>query len=104
MLKQRSILLTAGIAIAIAVVSMSLAPGLPDRSKAVSLVAAFYQHEIQKFDSALKVYPKYFPDSSYKIRREKYCALVRQYKQVEALFTYFHPKLAQETFLMLPQF
>jgi cytochrome c peroxidase len=52
----------------------------------------------------LMEYPKYFIDSAYSLRCNKFGQIAYQLKRVEALFTYLHPKTAYETFLKTPQF
>ena len=75
-----------------------------DKSKAVLLVGSMYQKEMKILDSFLQQYPKYFYDSNYTSRRKVFDDLTRQVKRVEALFTYYHPQLAAETFFTPAQF
>ena len=75
-----------------------------ERSKAVLLVGTIYQQEMKRLDSFLQQYPKYFYDSNQTSRRKIFDDLTRQVKRVEPLFTYYHPKLAAETFFAPPQF
>jgi cytochrome c peroxidase len=89
---------------AIAIFSMSLKEKPANRKAAVLKIAQLYQQEMLRFDSALAAYPAYFVDSSYATRRAKYHHLAYQFKKVECLFTYYHPKLAYETFLLTARF
>jgi cytochrome c peroxidase len=75
-----------------------------DKSKAVLLIGTIYQQEMKRLDSLLEQYPKYFYDSNYSSRRNVFDDLTCQVKRVEALFTYYHPNLAAETFFAPPQF
>lgn len=103
MIRNRSFYLPALIVLAVTAISMSLTTG-NKRSKAVDGIAQLYRVELQRFDSMLMEYPKYFNDSAYSLRCNKFGQIAYQLKRVEALFTYLHPKTAYETFLKTPQF
>lgn len=103
MIRNRCFYLPVLIVLAVTVISMSLTTG-NKRSKAVDGIAKLYRTELHRFDSMLMEYPKYFLDSSYSIRCDKYGQIAYQLKRVEALFIYLHPKTAYETFLKTPQF
>jgi cytochrome c peroxidase len=104
MLQRQSLISLSCIVVFIALVSTSLNKKRPGRSKATDLIASLYKTDVRSFDSSLEQYAKYFYDSSYSTRVKKYGELVRQLKRTECLFTYFHPKIAYETFLITPQF
>ncbi|HVG13265.1 MAG TPA: cytochrome c peroxidase [Flavisolibacter sp.] len=92
------------IAAGIAAGSLSLTTENPQRTRATEKIGAHYQQEVRKFDSLLVQYPIYFYDSSYATRLAKYGELVRQFKRVEGLFTYFHTKTSYESFLVTARF
>ena len=92
------------IAAGISVGSLSLSEESPQRTGATKLMGAHYLREVRKFDSLLVQYPVYFYDSSYTTRLAKYGELVRQFKRIEGLFTYFHTKTSYESFLVTARF
>jgi cytochrome c peroxidase len=87
----------------IAVALMAFNQQGPDKNRAVMAIGKLYLQDIRRFDSLLEEYPRYYYDSSYTMRRRKFEELAYQFKRVEALFVYFHPKLAYETFLKTAQ-
>src|SRR5215212_5004388 len=103
MIRNRCFYLPVLLVLAVTVISMSLTTG-NKRSKAVDGIAQLYRIELQRFDSMLTEYPKYFLDSAYSLRCNKFGQIAYQLKRVEALFAYLHPKTAYETFLKTPQF
>ncbi|MGB8193966.1 MAG: cytochrome c peroxidase [Chitinophagaceae bacterium] len=103
MFRYKSFFLLALTALSIALISMSLKK-TSGRSKAVEGIVLLYNADIQRFDSLLQQYPKYYNDSSYELRRFKFRELTFQLKRIEGLFTYFHPDLAYQTLLKTPQF
>lgn len=101
---QKSFWLISILIIGIGIVSMSLTNSGKSRSAAGERIARLYVKDMLRFDSALQAYPAYFLDSTYQLRKEKYQHLTYQFKRIEALFTYFHPKLAYEHFLLTARF
>ena len=104
MLPLRSFAIVAVIVIGILSFSMSLKPKKTDLSEAIALVGQNYLSNVHKFDSSLKEYPKFFFDSTQAVRLEKYEDLISQFKKLEWLFTYLHPRLVYSTFLRPFQF
>ncbi|MDQ3278074.1 MAG: c-type cytochrome [Bacteroidota bacterium] len=104
MKQSKSFWLLSCVALSIAAFSLALTETRNNREEAVARIAAIYSDEMQRFDSALAAYPAYFMDSAYELRKARYQHLAYQFKKVECLFAYFHPKLTYETFLKTPQF
>jgi len=100
---KTSFLVFAALVMIVAASTMSLKKRSGLQS-AMDRIAAYYSSQISQFDSALAAYPQYFLDSSYVLRVQKYGELAYTFKTVEGLFTYFHPKLAYESFLKTAQF
>jgi cytochrome c peroxidase len=101
---MRSIAIIFSLLIFFAIISLSFDESKRRHPEAMLLIGRLYADDLARFDSSLKAYPKYFYDSSYSVRLKKYQELLYQYKQVECLFTYLHPKLAYENFLLTPRF
>ena len=74
------------------------------RPALVSKIVTIYKSDMVRFDAMLKDYPRYYYDSSFEVRLRKFEDITRQLKRIEGLFTYFHPKLAYETFLVPARF
>jgi cytochrome c peroxidase len=104
MLHLKSFAIVAVIVISSLSLSMSLKAKKTKLSEAVIMVGQIYISNVHKFDSSLKEYPKFFYDSTQAVRLAKYDDLVWQFKQLEWLFTYLHPKQVYETFLRPFQF
>ncbi len=104
MLYHKSLRLLSCFVIVAGTITMASNFKTSNRSKAVNAVANLYFKDLQRFDSSLEAYPKYFPDSSYDIRKRKFHELTEQFKRMTGLFTYFHPKLSYETFLLTARF
>ena len=71
MLRTKSFLVPAVIALFVLVISMAVTR-TDNKGKAVSAIAVLYKADVQRLDSFLAQYPKYFYDSSYAVRRAKY--------------------------------
>ncbi len=100
---NKQLLVVVALVITVGLLSMSYINKGIRHEKAVASVALWYKNEVMRFDSMLAAYPKYYLDSSYETRVEKFEALTRQVKKIEGLFIYFHPKLAYETFFLPAQ-
>jgi hypothetical protein len=61
-------------------------------SEAVAKVGQIYISDVQRLDSTLKEYPKFFYDSSLEVRRAKLGILVWEYSKLEWLLAYLHPR------------
>ena len=104
MLRYRSFWLLSCLIFSVAFFSMSLRKKHSGRTKAVQMIAGYYENEVRKLDSSLAAYPQYFVDSTYELRILKYGELLSQFKKIEGLFTYYHPQLAYESFLLPARF
>src|SRR6266498_727043 len=102
MLRFKSFAIVA--AIIIGSLSISQKSKKPNLSKAVALVGQVYISDVQRLDSTLKEFPKFFYDSSLEVRRAKLGNLVWEYSKLEWLLAYLHPKEAYQTFLEPFQF
>jgi cytochrome c peroxidase len=92
------------IVLCVGMLSLSYTQKGIDHSASVKRVGSWYKKEVQRFDALLRDYPRYFLDSSYATRVEKFEELTRQIKKIEGLFIYFHPRLAYETFFLPARF
>ena len=104
MLSRKQLLLMTAITIFILTVSMSLKTKKQNLAEAVALVGQSYLSGVENFESSLREYPKFFFDSTQVVRQAKYDELVSQFKKIEWLFIYLHPKEAYSTFLRPFQF
>ena len=100
MFYYKSLRLLSCFAIGVSIITMASKTKTSNRSEAVTAVANLYLKEVQRFDSSLAAYPKYFPDSAYTVRKRKFEELTEQFKRMIGMFAYFHSKLAYETFLL----
>ncbi|MES2649896.1 MAG: cytochrome c peroxidase [Bacteroidota bacterium] len=100
---KHAVVITA-MALFVSIISMSLTGKNEERVEVIATIGNWYKTEMQRFDSMLQEYPKYFYDSSYTTRLTKYEDLTRQLKRIEGLFIYFHPKLSHETFFLPARF
>lgn len=104
MLCRKQLLLITAITIFILTVSMSLKTKKQTLSDAVALVGKAYLSGVENLESSLKEYHKFFFDSAQVVRQAKYDELVAQFKKIEWLFIYLHPRQAYSTFLRPFQF
>ncbi|WP_114941242.1 cytochrome-c peroxidase [Mucilaginibacter endophyticus] len=56
-------------------------------------ICSEYNRKVNELDSFLAVYPHYFPDSTYSIRKKKYQELAFRLKEVSGILLYFKPKV-----------
>ncbi|MBC7848426.1 MAG: hypothetical protein H7Y31_01755 [Chitinophagaceae bacterium] len=79
------------IVIAIVCLSMQLNNREREIDTAVNRIAELQQKDIHSLDSFLKEYPRYFYDSSYKTRSEKYYQLTYYFKRASGAMIYAEP-------------
>src|SRR5687767_12074644 len=103
-MRRTTTLWVSGIVVAcITVLSMSMRHN-DKRSPAVEAIGQLYKTDMQRLDSFLAQYPKYFYDSNHAVRKAKYHELAWRLKRIEGIFAYLHTATAYETFLKPPQF
>jgi cytochrome c peroxidase len=85
---------------------LAITAGRPENKvkKTVEHISRQYWDAIQQFDSALAVYPTYYLDSSYSVRKEKFNDLLYRFKKTEWLLAYLDPQQIYQTFLKPAQF
>lgn len=101
---QKSFWLISILLTSLAIFSLSLTDTRRVKTAASQKIINLYLEDMARLDSALQAYPRYFLDSSYELRKEKYRQLAYQFKRVECLFTYAHPEIVYNSFLVTPRF
>ncbi|HEY0678299.1 MAG TPA: cytochrome c peroxidase [Chitinophagaceae bacterium] len=90
--------------VSVTIISTIIPNNSPKQSKAARAIANLYKANLLRLDSFMAEYPKYFYDSSYALRKQKYDELAWHIKKAEGLYAYLHPQQAFELFIKPARF
>ncbi|MEO6001189.1 MAG: cytochrome c peroxidase [Chitinophagaceae bacterium] len=96
-MKRSILILLAAIIVLISLVKVIEVQKNP--ASATKAIGSLYSSQARALDSFLTAYPRYFYDSSYAIRNQKYKELAYYFKRAAGFLIYFEPELYYKEFI-----